>query len=142
MKFLSKIFRFKDWSDWERNKSVFEYLKQLASNVLNIDQFAPNKAKNFDVVSKRYKLDNNQLALQAKSLFLLSVVLLVFCVLLWTYSLYHFYKDRWLVGLVVLCVSSIPLSLAFRYHFYYTLIKYKRLNCTIKEWVTLNFFRD
>lgn len=142
MKFLSRIFRFKDWADWERNKSVFQFLKQMATSVLNIDQFAPNKAKNFDTVSKRYKLDDKELSLQAKSLFFLSMVLLAFCVSMWAYAFYHFYQDRWLVGLVVLCVSSIPLSLAFRYHFYYTLIKYKRLNCTIKDWVTLNFFRD
>jgi intracellular multiplication protein IcmV len=142
MKFLSRIFRFKDWSDWERNKSVFQYLKQMASNVLNIDQFAPNKAKNFDTISKRYKLDDTQLSTQAKSLFLLSMILLIFCFLMWTYSFYHFYKARMLVGFVVLCVSSIPLSLAFRYHFYYTLIKHKRLNCTIKEWFTLNFLKD
>jgi intracellular multiplication protein IcmV len=142
IKFLGKVFRFKDWADWRRNKSYSLYLKDLAYHFLRLDQFKADQARNFDAMVKRYKLTDEQLSKQAKALIILSFFFLICSVLLWGYIFFHISRGNYPICLVIFCFSLIPLAMAFRYHFYYTLIKNKRLDYTIKDWMKFNPPKD
>ena len=140
--FIGRIFKLKDWADWRRNLSNSQFVKHLVLNFLNIDQFKRDKAKNFDTMAKRYHVSDEQLTEQAKALLLLCLVFLVATLLLWTYIFFHIYSGNYAICVVISCFSCIPIAMAFRYHFYYTAIKYKRLNLTIKDWIKLNLSKE
>jgi intracellular multiplication protein IcmV len=142
IKFLGKIFRFKDWADWRRNRSYSLYIKDLVYQFLRLDQFKAERAKNFDKIIQRYQLTDQQLAKQAKAFFTLTIFYLICAVLLWAYIGFHITNGHYAICIVIFCFSFIPLAMAFRYHFYYTLIKNKRLDYTIKDWMKFNVRKD
>ena len=137
-KFLGRIFKIKEWSDWDRSKSNFEYLQTLFKRLFTVAEykFEPNK---FEAVSKRYDLTEDKLKEQAKIFKYLSLIFFVVACAIIGVSCYHFYMTHYAVGLVTLCISLIACVLSFRFHFYLTLIKYKRLDCSIRDWFELNF---
>jgi len=142
LKWVGKVFKYKEWSDWDRNLSSFGYLSQLFSKFFRIDNFRKSKARDFEVLVKRYKLDNEQLNKNAKALLMLSYFCLVLAFLMITYAIYHFIIENLLPAVIAFSISLLMFTLAFRYHFYYTLIKYQRLNCNIKDWFILNFKKE
>jgi intracellular multiplication protein IcmV len=136
-KLFSKIFRVKEWADWNRNLTIFEYLKAVALRL-----FVPRgraQAKKFETVVKHYQLDDIALNQQAQALKYLSLLFIILALLMDTYAIYLLIQDRYFQALVVFCVSCIAYALGFRYHFFYTLIKFKRLDCSLKDWYQLNF---
>ena len=137
-KFLGRIFKIKEWSDWNRSKSNLEYLQNLFKRLFTVAEYDAESNK-FEAVSKRYDLSEEKLHDQAKIFKCRSVIFFVLaCVIIGT-SCYHFYNAHYFVGVVTLSISMIACVLSFRFHFYLTLIKYKRLDCSIRDWFELNF---
>ena len=141
-KWVGKVFKYKEWSDWDRNLSSFKYLSQLFAKFFRIQDFRTTKARDFNTLANRYKLDNEKLRQTGKSLLILSGLCLILSLLLMSYAIYHFIMWNLSPAVISLSISFLTISLAFRYHFYYTLIKYKRLNCNIKDWFILNFKKE
>ncbi len=141
-KWVGKIFKYKEWSDWDRNLSSFKYLSQLLANFFRIKDFHTSKARDFNVILKRYKLDNEKLNENKKSLLMLSIFCLVLAFLMISYAIYNSIMGNLFSAVISFSISLLIFSFAFRYHFYYTLIKYKRLNCNIKDWFILNFKKE
>jgi intracellular multiplication protein IcmV len=140
--FLGKIFKFKEWSDWNRNKSTFSYIKESINKFLSFENFKADKAKNFQTMLTKYNVTDEQLIQQLKVFKILSLLFILFSFSLWTYIGFQIYKGDYAISFVILCISFIPVALAFRYHFYYTLIKSRRLDCSLKDWVNLNIKKD
>lgn len=135
IKYIKKIFRVKEWSDWPRTVSFFEYIVTLF-NKFFIEPFnAPKKIKDFDLVLKKYDLNEESLNKQSQALKSLSMILLCSAFVIFLYGIYQLINEPGLIGLVVICISFVGFSLAFRFHFYHTAIKQRRLNLTIQEWV-------
>ncbi|NBX84310.1 MAG: hypothetical protein EBQ95_01715 [Gammaproteobacteria bacterium] len=142
IKFVKKIFRIKEWSDWNRTVSYFNYIKNLSTRLF-IDPFnAPKKTKDFNLVVKKYNLDDEKLEKESQSLRLLSYILFGLTLMIFFYGIYMLFVTNHMIGGVILCVSLVGFSLAFRYHFYYTAIKQKRLNLTIQEWMSYILKKD
>ena len=138
-KIFNKVFKVKEWSDWDRNISTIQYLKLFINNFVGSGELKSIKSKDFEKVSKKYNLDQNKLEQQSRGLLIWSIFFLLFyfvCLFYVFYNLYNWNLKSFGIGF---CISMIPLSLAFRYHFYYISIKYKRLDCTLKDWVKLTF---
>ena len=141
-KWVGRIVKYKEWSDLDRNINSFKYLKKIVNSFLRLDDFSTKKARDFNILVKRYKLDDDKLNQNGKSLLLLSGLCLLLAFLMMGYAVYSFIMERLPPTMISFCIALIMCSLAFRYHFYYTLIKYKRLNCNIKDWFILNFKKE
>jgi intracellular multiplication protein IcmV len=137
--FLGKVFKVKEWSDWDRNISTINYLKLFVNNFLNRGQINSSKSKDFEKIRKKYNLDDKKLKKQSLGLLIWSIFFLLFYLVSLGYVLYNLQNGNLKAFGIGLCISMIPLSLAFRYHFYYISIKFKRLDCTLKDWVKLTF---
>lgn len=134
IKYIKKIFRVKEWSDWPRVVSFFQYFTYLC-NKFFVEPFnEPKKTKDFDLVIKKYDLNEESLTKQSQALKTLSLILLCFAFCILFYGIYHLIFNSLLIGLVIVCISLVGFSLAFRYHFYHTAIQQRRLNLTIQEW--------
>jgi intracellular multiplication protein IcmV len=137
-KFLGRVFKVKEWADWERNKSNFEYVKDLFEKLFMI-QKVDSDVNNFTSVVKRYNLNEEKMNQQQQIFkFLWMIFFVIACVIIGI-SCYQFFEGHLMVGSVTFCISLIAWVLSFRFHFYLTLIRYKRLDCTIRDWFELNF---
>jgi hypothetical protein len=142
IKFVKSIFRIKEWADWHRTVASYHYIQNLSYRIL-IDPFnEPKKSKDFKLVAKKYHLDDEKLEKESKALRMLSFLLLGLTILIFIYGVFMLFFASQMIGGVILCVSLVGFSLAFRYHFYYTSIKQKRLNLTIKEWMSYILKKD
>ena len=122
IKFIKNIFRIKEWSDWNRTVSYYHYIQNLSHRIF-IDPFnAPKKSKDFNLVVKKYHLDDEKLEKESQALRLLSYLLLGLTLMIFVYGVYTLLIVNQMIGGVILCVSLVGFSLAFRYHFYYTSI--------------------
>lgn len=138
---VKKVVRIKEWSDYDRSMSFFIYVKSLFKNLFILKDIDKHPPKDFSSVVDSYHLEKDELKQRAsffkKLTFLYLFIFFAICV----YSFYMFYHTAYFVGFVVICMSLIALCLAFRYHFYLTLIQHQRLNLTLKDWVSLLFKR-
>jgi hypothetical protein len=142
IKFIKSIFRIKEWADWNRTLASYHYIQNLAYRLF-IEPFnAPKKTKDFHLVVKKYHLDDAKLEKESQALRMLSYILLGLTFLIFIYGVYTLLVANHLIGGVILCVSLVGFSLSFRYHFYYTAIKQKRLNLTIQEWMSYILKKD
>jgi intracellular multiplication protein IcmV len=141
-KWVGKVFRYKEWSDWERNKTYAQYFRELFERFFTLNHLKKQKPVQFDEVVTRYHLTDEDLKVKIKFL-KLNITCFVFAFLcIFSYGIYQFYKANFFIALVIFCISLIAFSLSFRYHFYLTLIQNKRLNCTLRDWFTLTFKRE
>lgn len=142
---FKRIFNVRGWSDWERVRSGGEYLK----NGIN-KYFIPNSARGkqesreekdpviekdkFEIAMKQMSLTEKDLDKREKSLFRLSLMMMVISLLVFIYVLYHLFYGTFAAMILSFSVMCIAGALAFRYHFWYFQIKYRRLGCSISEW--------
>lgn len=140
--FLKSIFRIREWADWKRTVSFYDYILSLFHRLF-VDPFnSPKKSKDFNLVLKKYHLDDEKLEKEAKALRMLSFIMLGLTCMIFFYGMYTILFNSRLIGSVVLCISLVGFSLSFRYHFYHTAIKQKRLNLTIQEWMMFILKKD
>jgi intracellular multiplication protein IcmV len=129
---LSRIFKLRAWSDWDRMKSFTRY---LVDGIIKF--FVPQKNKvveSFEAAKKRLDLSDKVLLERQKGLLRLSIFMVVIALLLFVYSVYLFVTGGYRGGIVGIVVMLIALTLAFRYHFWYFQIRERKLGCTIQEW--------
>jgi len=135
--YLSRIFKVREWSDWNRvragGKSIEDGVKDLF--VLKTTQ----SVETFDEAQRRMKLTDENLAVRARALFNWSVVTLVLSILLLVYALYHFVYGSFHAGILVLALMCLSLALSFRYSFWYFQIKSRKLGCSFQDWFQCTF---
>jgi intracellular multiplication protein IcmV len=140
-KWVKNVVKVKEWSDWNRSKSFALYLKELFTNLLEVKNIEEVPPKPFVEVVDQYQLKDADLLQQAKVFRSLFHIFLTVFLLIFMYAFFKLISGYWMIGLVILCISLIAFSLAFRYHFYLTSLENKRLNLTIHDWFTLTFKR-
>lgn len=131
-KVFRKVINIRYWSDYDRTKAGFLYLKQGFQKL-----FVPQKAQradDFEEAVKKMNLTELDLSSRMNSLWRLSILMVVVASLIFVFAVYHLFSGHFSAALLSLVVMSIALVLAFRYHFWYFQIKQRKLGCTIKEW--------
>lgn len=129
---FNTIFNVRVWFDWERIKAFTLYLVEGFKKF-----FVPQQRKageTFEAAKKRLKLTEKDLLARQTGLLRLSILMVVFAILTFGYSVYLFTEGGHKGGIVGLVLMLIALVLAFRYHFWYFQIKERKLGCTIQEW--------
>ena len=129
---ITNIFNVRYWADWDRMKAYTLYLGTAIKNL-----FVPQNneaSESFEEAQKRMHISDSAMLVKQKSLFRLSLLMLVIAMLLFAYALYHLILGNFLAFILSLVVMMIAGVLAFRYHFWYFQIKERKLGCTISEW--------
>lgn len=140
VKIISGIFNVRYWFDWPRMRSFTLYLVNGFKRL-----FVPQKntrSESFEDATKVLNLTDESLLVKQKSLFRLSMLMVISAALILGYAGYQLYVGSIRAFLVSLIVTLIALVLAFRYHFWYFQIKERKLGCTFNEWYRQGFLGE
>lgn len=133
--FLRRVFNFRYWIDYDRIRAFFYYMLQFFKKLFVPNRNAPPSSnESFQKAVEKMNLTEEGLLARQKSLFRLSIFMLILAVLLFSYTLYHLVSGTWPAVFLSASVSCIALALAFRYHFFYFQIKNRKLGCSLSEW--------
>ncbi|WP_058530070.1 type IVB secretion system protein IcmV [Legionella londiniensis] len=131
---LKRVLNIKAWLDWDRLKRFTRYLG-LGFKKLFIIQIEPVQ-ENFEAAKTRFNLTESDLLQRQKALFRLSLFMIAIALMVFSYAVYQLYFANIIAFLLSLVVLFIALVLAFRYHYWYYLIKKRKLGCSLHEWFT------
>lgn len=130
---MRTIFNPKVWMDLEQVKASTNYLTNGATKLFTMkEKVVP--FEDFEGSMTRLGVDEEKLLSQKKSLFRLSILMIVLSIFVFSYSLMHIYYANYHSAAASVVIFLVLLSLAFRYHFWYYQLKVRRLGCGIKEW--------
>ena len=129
---LKRIFNIRQWSDWYRVKAGARYFWTSASKLSQADR--QRQVEDFKHAQLRLGLSDEALARRGLYLRRLSYFMLFLSALIFCYGIYHLFYASWIAFILSLVVTSIGLSLAFRYHFWWFQISRQTLGCTFSEW--------
>ncbi|HHF7366953.1 TPA: type IVB secretion system protein IcmV [Legionella bozemanae] len=132
VRLVSRIINVRRWFDWERMKAFTMYLGNGFKRL-----FVPQKkveGESFNEAVQLFNLSDESLLIKQKSLFRLSIIMVLAALLILGYAGYQLFFGSIKAFLVSLIVTLIALVLAFRYHFWYYQIKNRKLGCTFNEW--------
>jgi intracellular multiplication protein IcmV len=133
--FLGRFIKIKEWSDLERTKDNTKYIESMLYYFLHPSALEERKSKNFDQVVKKLNLSDQDLSKKKTVFYYYVFAFLMATVLIWSYLIYLIFKDEYLICIPILCVSLVPLSLAFRFHFYARVIESRKLDYSVKDWM-------
>lgn len=134
VRFFSRIINIRRWFDWDRTKSFTIALKNAIKFLFVPQEVSTTSIESFDTAVNKLNLTDEELLVKQNSLYRLSLLMLSIAVLIFIYSLYQLFYGSFKAFGVSLVVTSIGLTLAFRYHFWYFQVKHKKLGCTFNEW--------
>lgn len=136
---FSRIFKFKYWSDAERVKSFFEYIKNLFQRLFYIQ--TQEAKESFKKVQSRLHLTDEELKIQQRSLFRLSMLMCAFGLFMLGYTVYQCFNGYFFAIILSLIISCLAFAFAFRYHFWYFQISQKKLGCSVRAWFNQGLLR-
>lgn len=133
IKLVSSILNVRRWFDWERMRAFTLYLGNGFKRLF-VPQKAPTDGESFSEAVKLLNLSDESILTKQKSLFRLSILMVLAAVLIFVYAGYQLFYGSIKAFLVSIIVTMIALVLAFRYHFWYFQMKNRKLGCTFNEW--------
>lgn len=133
MRVLTSIINVRAWSDYDRTRASLVYLRDGFKKMF-VPQRVSAPEKDFDDIVKAKKLTEDDLMQQQKSLKRSSMMMLLFSLAVFIYSLYLLVHLNIMATVLSLVVACLGLVLAFRYHFWAFQIKQRKLGCTVAEW--------
>lgn len=126
-------FRVDKWVGWDYIVDTTEDYKNVVKNMATPAQ--PEMAETFEEAIQRLGLTETDLADRKKEFTRLFVFFIVLSLLIIGYGLYMAIQGNMISSLIAFCISIYSLSQAFRFHFWLFQIKYRKLGCTLKEWM-------
>lgn len=113
----------------ERNRTIFTILKGL----FTVPKGGP--AETFEDAMQRLELSEEDVQSIAKNYRTYALVFFLLGVLVFIYSIYLLFVHATLAGLLIgFAASAVFLSQAFRYDFWSTQMRQRKLGLTIKDW--------
>ncbi|MGL5743390.1 MAG: type IVB secretion system protein IcmV [Legionella sp.] len=132
IKGITRVIKVRQWFDWDRVMAFTLYLGNGFKRM-----FVPRQetdVESFDEAMKKLELTDESILVKQRSLFRLSIVMVVVACLILIYAGYQLFMGSIKAFILSLIVTMIALILAFRYHFWYFQMKQRKLGCTLDEW--------
>jgi len=130
---ISYVFQLRTWSDWNRIKSYFLYITQMAKHLFVIPTSVENSIA-FEKAMERHNLTEKQLKKQVNDLNrLFAYMLCASCGVLF-YLVYQFMYGTVMGILLSFIVWMISVVLAFRYSYWSFVIRKRSLDCSLNDW--------
>lgn len=130
---MKTIFNPRVWMDFEQVKNSTKYLGDGISKLFTLEPKVRN-IESFEETMARLNIDEAKIISKQKSLFRLSILMLVLAFLVFFYAAMHIYLGNFHTAGASIVIFLVMLALAFRYHFWYYQLKVRQLGCTVKEW--------
>ena len=130
---LQKIFKFREWTDFDRVKAFF-YALLHSLKILLIPQAKKKSKHKFEEAVEQLSLTNDELLVKSRALFRWSIVMLCIAAMIFLYAVYQLALNSYLSFGVSFSLTGVALAFAFRYHFWFYQIQQRRLGCSLKEW--------
>ncbi len=126
------FFDVRKWSDFDRTRRSTLYLINSFKRLFVPN--SPTETNSFDEAVQRYNLSADDLVLQRRALWRLSMLMCVIATGVFGYALYCLTYGAQRAFFLSIIVSMIALVLAFRYHFWSFQIDNRTLGCSLKQW--------
>ena len=135
---MKTVFNPRVWMDFEQLKKSTTYLTSGFSKLFKLEDKS-NNTDDFNEAMVRLGLSEEKLTQQKKSLFRLSIIMVVLAFFVFVYAMYHIYFGHFHAAGATGVIFMVILTLAFRYHFWYYQLATRRLGCGVREWFTYGF---
>lgn len=123
------------WLGYDFLKAQTLYLYGFMKNVIVRPDITPEREESFDEAVKRLNLTEQSINETKQSYFVYAMGFLVLALMTFLFGFYLlFAQGTWAGWILSLAVTALLLSQAFRFHFWYFQIKYRKLGCTFEEW--------
>jgi intracellular multiplication protein IcmV len=140
------IFAFGTWFDAARAKLFSTFVRDGYKKTFSAEELKPNVkdalTESFLAAQKQMKLTEEDIILRQNSLYKLSVLMSCCAFIIFAYFVYNLICGTFLAAAISLFVMTIPIALAFRYHFWYFQFKSRRLGCSAREWFKLGLLGE
>jgi intracellular multiplication protein IcmV len=131
---------FPRWMGWRNLKENGHMVGGLARDLLKSGKKVEVRKETFEEAIERLNLNEAAITARKKDLLFMTAVYLVVAVALIIYAVYLLVVlGLWLGAIMAVVVCCLSLSLAFRQHFWYIQMKYRRLGFTFNDWVNATF---
>lgn len=137
MSFVARIFRIREWTDWDRVRAGGHSIGDAAKALFVLKK--DDSVETFDDAQRRMKLTDDDVANRSRALLAWSMVMLILAALLLSYAMYLFIVGSLHAGLFVLVLMCLSLSMSFRYHFWYYQMTIRKLGCSFQDWFEYTF---
>ena len=131
-KLITRLFNVRFWSDWDRIRAGKNFIVDTSKKLFIANPQRPSET--FEEAIKRQNLSENDLNTRARSLYLLSIFMLIIALLFLGYGVYQLIWGNLLAGLLAIIFMVLAATFAFRYNFWHFQIKTRKLGCTVREW--------
>lgn len=126
-------FRVDKWVGWDFIVETTNDYKRIVLDMATPD--SPEYSETFEEALERLGLTEADLAARKKEFTRLFVFFIVLSLCIIGYGLYMAVQGSMIPAIIAFCISIYSLSQAFRFHFWLFQIKYRKLGCTVKEWM-------
>ncbi len=131
---------FPRWMGWGRLKDNTTIVTGMAKGLLTSKAATEYRHETFEEAAARLNLDEAAITARKKDLLRMTVFYLVIAVVLFLYAVYLFAVLGLFLGAIMgFVIGCVALTLAFRQHFWYIQMKYRRLGFTFNDWVNATF---
>ena len=124
--------RVDQWLGLDYIKYSLGQTKTLVKNLFTVKK--AESYETFEQAMKHFNITEEDLKQKEKELTNLFVIYLLTAFIILLYTVYSFYSGFLISGIMSLCITLYPLSMAFRFHFWLFQIRHRKLGCTLKEW--------
>ena len=129
---LGGLFNPRQWLDIERLQLFFSYIVQGFHDLLVPQQ--KKITESFTDALVRLGLKEEDLLIQQRALFRLSVLMCSIAFVFYIYFIYQLMYGSFVGSFLTCSVMLLAVAFAFRYHFWYFQIRQRKLGCTLRMW--------
>lgn len=136
---LKPLVNFPHWMRWGDLKENNHMITSLAKGMLKADTAVPRQ-ETYEEAVVRLNLNDEAIAARKKDLFLMAGFFSVLAIAVFIYGFYLLlFQGMILAFFMGVALAFLLTALAFRQHFWYIQMKYKRLGLTFNDWMNYTF---
>lgn len=130
---------FRQATDYGRIIESFVFIKHGLRRLFVIQQ--PKRRESFTQAQQRLQLDESQIQTKMRAFKRLASIMLIVAIFVFSYSCIRLIQGHWHSAIFSFVLTTVSLTLAFRYHFWFFQVKQRKLGCSFEEWFKYGLLR-
>ncbi len=132
-KLFNPITNVKMGTDYDRHKEAVSTFRGMLQRLFVIQK--ARQVEDFDQAMRRLHFSEQDIQRRKRDFFRLVIIMSLFTIGVFAYFLYHLSSRHILAMMVSFVLSLLCATMTFRYHFWYSQLKQRKLGMTFKEWL-------
>lgn len=129
---FNPITDYKTGTDYDRHKETVSAFKGMVQRLFVVQK--ARQVEDFDQAMRRLHFSEQDIQQRKRAFFRLVIVMLLLTIGVFAYFLYHLSSRHILAMMVSFVLTLLCATMTFRYHFWYSQLKQRKLGMTFKEW--------